>query len=189
MLDASAIKKRFNSTPLAKVVSSIIVKNSRVFITFEINSPNEQSMLEEETRSILQDIPKDSVHFIFTNKDLNAPKPKLLINNVKNIILVSSGKGGVGKSTIALALAKKYKNAGYKVGILDADIYGPSIPRMLSIDQKPIIANGKFIPIESDGILVISAGLLVEKDVSMAWRGPMISKILYQMLSSTVGKI
>jgi ATP-binding protein involved in chromosome partitioning len=105
------------------------------------------------------------------------------IPGVKNIIAVSSGKGGVGKSTVsthlALALAKK----GLKVGLLDADIYGPSIPRMLgTLHQKPEIENGLLKPLNVGGVKTLSMGNLVEEDMAVVWRGPMLFKAMNQFL-------
>ena len=115
-----------------------------------------------------------------------AQQPLSNLKQVRSIIAVSSCKGGVGKSTIAVALAEQYHALGYKVGIVDADIHGPSIPTMFGISQKPEIIDSKFIPLKSRGIELMSVGFLVNSDAAIAWRGPMTSKILYQMLSTTL---
>jgi len=110
-------------------------------------------------------------------------------NNVKNIIGVMSGKGGVGKSTVSSLIAKELKDKGYKVGILDADITGPSIPRLLQIDKKRAAANDKgIIPVETeDGIKVISLNLLMEdEDKPVIWRGPIISGIVQQFWTDVI---
>jgi ATP-binding protein involved in chromosome partitioning len=105
------------------------------------------------------------------------------IPGVKKIIAVSSGKGGVGKSTISSNLAIALAQAGQKVGLLDADIYGPSQPRMMgALKQKPeITKDNKIKPIERHGIKVMSMGLLVDEDMAVAWRGPMLFKAMNQL--------
>jgi len=109
-----------------------------------------------------------------------------LLPNVKNIIAVASGKGGVGKSTTAVNLALALSAEGASVGILDADIYGPSQPQMLGISGRPDSADGKSIePMESHGIQAMSIGFLVDIDTPMVWRGPMVTGALEQLLRDT----
>jgi ATP-binding protein involved in chromosome partitioning len=106
--------------------------------------------------------------------------------NVKNIIAVASGKGGVGKSTTAVNLALALAGEGAEVGILDADIYGPSVPRMTGVSGRPDTPDGRTImPKRNHGIQVMSIGLLVEEDTPMIWRGPMVTQALQQLLSET----
>ena len=102
------------------------------------------------------------------------------------IILVASGKGGVGKSTVSFLLAKSLQRKGKKVGILDADIYGPSIPTILGAQNSvPEAVDGIFQPVEKDGIKLNSIGFLVKEESALAWRGPMLTKALDQLLFST----
>ncbi len=109
-----------------------------------------------------------------------------LIPNVKNIIAVASGKGGVGKSTTAVNLALALAAEGAKVGILDADIYGPSQPQMLGISGRPDSADGKSLePMQRHGIQAMSIGFLVDIDTPMVWRGPMVTGALEQLLRDT----
>ena len=96
------------------------------------------------------------------------------IQGTKFTIAISSAKGGVGKSTFAINLAMALKNLGSKVGILDADIYGPSLPKMMNISQKPESDGKSLTPIEKYGVQCISIGLLVEEETPMIWRGPMV---------------
>lgn len=168
-------------------ISGVILKDHKVFITVEINKEDDTDSIKRSICDVLaQHIDKANIQLIFTNKDIaGTGKKKLFINGVKNLIFVASGKGGVGKSTIAVALARQYYATGKKVGLIDADIYGPSIPTMFNIYDKPEILNEKFIPIEAEGIKLMSVGFLVDFDTAIAWRGPMASKILYQMLSTT----
>ena len=101
------------------------------------------------------------------------------INGVKKIIAVSSGKGGVGKSTIAVNLAIALKNLNYNVGILDADIYGPSIPKMMGISEKPKSEDGiNLIPIKKFNIQCMSIGFMVSEETPMIWRGPMVASTI-----------
>lgn len=106
--------------------------------------------------------------------------------NVKNIIAVASGKGGVGKSTTSVNLALALQQEGARVGILDADIYGPSIPTMLGIHDKPQSSDGKTMkPLSAYGLQIMSIGFLIEEDSPMIWRGPIVTQTLTQLLKET----
>jgi len=109
-----------------------------------------------------------------------------LLPGVKNIVAVASGKGGVGKSTTAVNLALALAAEGARVGLLDADIYGPSVPMMMGISGKPASADGKTMePLENYGVQVMSIGFLVAADEAMIWRGPMATQALEQLLRQT----
>lgn len=111
------------------------------------------------------------------------PPAKAGVPGIEAIIAVASGKGGVGKSTTAVNLALGLKALGLRVGILDADIYGPSMPRLLGLRGKPETADGKTLkPLEAYGVPVMSIGFLVEEETPMIWRGPMVMSALRQML-------
>lgn len=104
--------------------------------------------------------------------------------HVRHVLAVASGKGGVGKSTVSVNLACALSRLGLKVGLLDADVYGPSIPRMLGLTDEPVVgAGGKLQPIEVFGIKAMSIGLMVDEAAPMIWRGPMASSALNQMLN------
>jgi ATP-binding protein involved in chromosome partitioning len=108
------------------------------------------------------------------------------IDNVKNIIAVASGKGGVGKSTTAVNLALALVAEGATVGLLDADIYGPSQPRMLGVSGQPESKDGKSLqPMENYGIQAMSIGFLIDEETPMIWRGPMVTQALEQLLNDT----
>ena len=108
------------------------------------------------------------------------------MDNIKNIIAVASGKGGVGKSTTSVNLALALASEGARVGMLDADIYGPSQPRMMGLSGQPDSPDGKTLePMENYGVQTMSIGFLVEEESPMIWRGPMVTQALEQMLTQT----
>jgi ATP-binding protein involved in chromosome partitioning len=138
------------------------------------------------------------IFFIILNElTMNQNKPYIIahrvkqgikrISNIKNIIAVSSGKGGVGKSTTAINLAIALSKAGIQTGILDTDIYGPSIPKLLgNEDYKPEVSeNNKFLPLEVYGIKAMSFGFLVDRNQATIWRGAIVNKAIEQMLFDT----
>ena len=110
-----------------------------------------------------------------------APQP-VLYPNLGKVIAVSSGKGGVGKSTVAVNLAVALAQRGLRVGLMDADIYGPNVPRMMGVQAAPLVENEKIIPLEAHGVKVISLGFLIERDQPAIWRGPIVMKITTQFL-------
>lgn len=104
----------------------------------------------------------------------------------KRVIAIASGKGGVGKSTLAYNIAAALARAGQRVGLLDADIYGPSVPLLSGLQgQKPEQQDGKIVPLEAHGIKIMSIGFMVDADKALIWRGPMVQSALYQMLRDT----
>jgi ATP-binding protein involved in chromosome partitioning len=111
----------------------------------------------------------------------HAPTP-VTYPNLGRIIAVSSGKGGVGKSTVATNLAVALAQSGHRVGLMDADIYGPNIPRMMGVDEPPAVVNEKIVPLEAFGVKVMSLGFMIDKDQPAIWRGPIVMKIITQFL-------
>ena len=111
----------------------------------------------------------------------SAPTP-VPLPNLGTIIAVSSGKGGVGKTTVATNLAVALAAQGARVGLMDADIYGPNVPRMMGVDEPPPVINEKIMPLIAHGVKVISLGFLIEKEQPAIWRGPIIMKIIGQFL-------
>ena len=111
----------------------------------------------------------------------HAPRPALL-PEVRAVIAVASGKGGVGKSTVAVNLAVALAQQGRRVGLLDADIYGPSLPRLLGLSRQPQVRNERMLPLPAWGLQAMSIGFLVEDETPMIWRGPMVMSALEQMM-------
>ncbi|MCP4202924.1 MAG: Mrp/NBP35 family ATP-binding protein [bacterium] len=105
-----------------------------------------------------------------------------LIPEVANVVAVASGKGGVGKSTVAVNLAVSLAQAGHRVGLLDADIYGPSLPMMFGIQERPRVDGDRILPFERYGVKLMSLGFIVDTDTAMIWRGPMVMKAIEQLL-------
>ena len=124
-------------------------------------------------------------------KEKLAPKQfiKKAINGTKKALLISSAKGGVGKSTFAINIAFALQNLGLKIGILDADVYGPSLPKLINLNEKPESKDGKFlIPLEKFKMQCMSMGFLVEENTPMIWRGPMVISAIKTMTESVLWK-
>jgi ATP-binding protein involved in chromosome partitioning len=112
---------------------------------------------------------------------------KKALPGVSHIVAVASGKGGVGKSTVSTNLAVALQRQGYKVGLLDLDVYGPSLPMMMNVNSRPMVdADRKIVPVNSYGVKCMSIGLLVPADQAMIWRGPMIMGVLRQFVQDTL---
>jgi ATP-binding protein involved in chromosome partitioning len=111
------------------------------------------------------------------------PPAGMLLSNVKSIIAVASGKGGVGKSTVAVNLAVSLARSGLRTGILDADIFGPSLPRMLGVSRKPEMRGTMLEPVSAWGLLAMSIGFIVAEETAMVWRGPMVMNALQQLMT------
>jgi len=110
------------------------------------------------------------------------PPTPVELPHLGKVLAISSGKGGVGKSTVSANLAVALARAGHRVGLMDADIYGPNIPRMMGVDEKPPVQGGKIQPLAAHGVKLMSLGLIVERDAPAIWRGPIIMKVIGQFL-------
>ena len=175
-------------------VTNVVVFDNEILIDLEIENPTLQS--KNKVKKLINDTL--NVDFqgncdIKINFKVAKPLKKTILNdqkvleNVQNIIAVSSGKGGVGKSTVTANLAISLKQMGFSVGILDADIYGPSIPIMFDVSNKKPLAvqvedKSKMKPVENFGIKILSIGFFTKMDQAVIWRGPMASKALNQMI-------
>jgi len=175
-----------------KLIEDILIKDGHIQISILANNDN-YKILEKVGKKIESHLKKDkrllSITPILTNEVKETKKNKkddISIEGVKNIIAIASGKGGVGKSTLAVNLAHTFKEKGLKVGLLDADIHGPSIPHMLNLDGKPEVnEKRKIIPFEYKGIKVMSIGFLLEENQPVIWRGPMVHSAIKQMAQDT----
>jgi ATP-binding protein involved in chromosome partitioning len=172
-------------------VRGVGIDGARVAVEIQLGYPAAgwHAALEAQVRQAIEALPgvtqavvtvTSRVHAHRVQKDLT-PLPE-----VRNIIAVASGKGGVGKSTTAVNLALALQAEGATVGVLDADIYGPSIPKMLGLTGRPDSPDGKSIePKRNHGLQAMSIGLLVGEDTPMIWRGPMVTQALQQLLNDT----
>jgi ATP-binding protein involved in chromosome partitioning len=111
-----------------------------------------------------------------------AEQPKQPIPGVKYVIAVGSGKGGVGKTTVAVNLAISLGKLGHRVGLLDADVYGPNVPLMMGVNEQPFAMGNRIVPLEKDGIKLMSMGFLNPGDKPLVWRGPMLHSVVQQFL-------
>ncbi|MCH9746122.1 MAG: iron-sulfur cluster carrier protein ApbC [Proteobacteria bacterium] len=173
-------------------INNIEIDADKVTITVELNYPAKgyHDELSKQITDALADngIDNASVNIETKIVKYSTQKGVEILSEVKNIIAVASGKGGVGKSTTSVNLALALQAEGAKVALLDADIYGPSQPRMLGVSKlKPdTSAEGKLLPILGHGMQSMSIGYLVDEDNPMIWRGPMVTQALEQMLRDTL---
>ena len=177
-------------------IKNIQVFGSEVELDIEVQNPTLQykKNIEKQCLKAVDDYFSDDVS-LKINFSIKSPKKETQIKGnpipgVKNIVAVSSGKGGVGKSTIAANLAVGLAKLDYKVGVIDADIYGPSMHIMFGLEgEKPLSINvdgkGKIKPLESHGVKLLSIGFFAQSEQAVAWRGPMASKALNQFLWDT----
>ena len=117
-----------------------------------------------------------------TSPGVPPPPTPVVLPHLGRVLAISSGKGGVGKSTVSANVAVALARAGHRVGLMDADIYGPNIPRMMGVDRKPEVRGGRIQPLEAHGVKLMSLGLIVERDAPAIWRGPIIMKVIQQFL-------
>ncbi len=159
-------------------------EKARIFIEIPSNSAEVQEKLREEITKKLG----DSAEILIKTPQIQeqTPTAKNIAPNIAHFVMISSGKGGVGKSTSSVNLAIALAQSGKRVGLLDADIYGPNIPRMLGLNnQHPEIDEvaRKIVPLQAFGIKVMSMGVMAQDGQSLIWRGPMIMRAIEQMLS------
>lgn len=144
-----------------------------------------KSQIENESREAVAAIP--GVTEVGVKLDANVPadgrQRGLLDLPIRNAVAIASGKGGVGKSTVAVNVAVALAQSGARVGLLDADIYGPNIPTMMGVDKLPAPEDGKLIPAQAYGVKVMSIGFLVKPDQPLIWRGPMLHSAIRQFLT------
>jgi ATP-binding protein involved in chromosome partitioning len=177
-------------------ISKIIIRNNVVFFTIYndnltieeleilkatcLSKLNERCDFDKIAITLSQRTQADK-HLETTKQ----PKTKYKIPNANKVILVASGKGGVGKSTIALNLAISLSEQGYKTGLVDADIHGPSLPILAGLKHKPVLEDQYMLPLEKFGLDLMSVGFLIPDDNALIWRGPITTKMLYQLMMMT----
>lgn len=175
----------------AKSVKNIVIDGDKVKVKVVMGFPVKgvQDEIADAVKQVCESVEGVSQCEVVLSWDISAhsvQKALKPIDNVKNIIAVASGKGGVGKSTTAVNLALALSAEGARVGILDADIYGPSQPRMLGISGKPESKDGKTLePMTSYHLQAMSIGFLIDEETPMIWRGPMVTQALEQLLNDT----
>ena len=181
-------------------IQGLVIRDGNIGFSVEVDGLSGEAVnaVKETAEAAVRAVPGVlSVTCVLTaHKAQSAPKPKNqgphnsasteipdVFNRIKSVIAVASGKGGVGKSTVSVNLAIALAKQGKKVGLLDADIYGPSAPQLLNITEKPDVNDDKkLIPIERHGVLTMSIGYMVSPEQAMIWRGPMVQSALIQML-------
>jgi ATP-binding protein involved in chromosome partitioning len=177
--------------PLGASVRAVGVDGDRVSVDIQLGYPAEgyAAQAAAEAKAALEAEPGIAAAAVSVGWRVHAHKVQgqmAPMPGVKNIIAVASGKGGVGKSTVSVNLALALAAEGAKVGLLDADIYGPSQQRMLGLSGKPVSPDGKSIePMRAHGLQAMSIGVLIEEDTPMIWRGPMVTQALMQLLNDT----
>jgi ATP-binding protein involved in chromosome partitioning len=178
----------------------VVLDDGAVSFTFLL-SPEDPATLVRQARAAVQEIDgvrRDAIKITVTNpagpakvthgppQGVPAAAPPTPSGpeqpNLGRILAISSGKGGVGKSTVAANVAIALAEAGHSVGLMDADVYGPNIPRMFGVFERPPVQGGKIQPLEAHGVRLMSLGFLVERDAPAIWRGPIIMKIVQQFL-------
>lgn len=171
---------------------SIIIEDGVIRVVIEVEAKNATPALERDIQKRLSGFSriKDVQVIMTADKPVPAKKTPAKAPSagielpIKHIIAVASGKGGVGKSTVAINLAAALAAEGLNVGVLDGDIYGPSLPRMTgTVGQKPEQEDGKIIPVSAHGLRLMSIGYMVAEEAPLIWRGPMIQSALKQLLA------
>ena len=177
------------------LVKEIAVNSGAVSVSIVLTSANAEAVqqIKSESERVVRALP--GVEKLFVEVKQNAPAQQAhaqsawagqnRVPGIKRVIAVASGKGGVGKSTVSVNLACGLRHLGAKVGLLDVDIYGPSIPLMMGIKDRPTVNEAsKLVPPEAHGVKLMSMGFLLEDDQPVIWRGPMIQKTIQQFIHS-----
>lgn len=172
-------------------VKSVEFENEKAKITLEIVSANKDiaKQLESEIKTALKELNLREISLLIKQPEIpretsNAASGKNIAPQIKNFVMISSGKGGVGKSTVSVNLAICLAKMGKKVGLLDLDIYGPNVPRMLGvIEAQPQVVGDKLLPVLTHGVYMMSMGVLVGAGEGLMWRGAMLIKAVMQLIS------
>jgi ATP-binding protein involved in chromosome partitioning len=177
------------------LIKDIAVNNGAVSVTIQLTTANPEAaqQIKAECERVLRSMAGVEKAFVDVRQTGTAPAPQAHAQNpfanqnrvpgIKRVIAVASGKGGVGKSTVSVNLACGLRHLGATVGLLDVDIYGPSIPLMMGTKDRPTVTDdNKLIPPEAHGVKLMSMGFLLEDDQPVIWRGPMIQKTIQQFI-------
>jgi len=169
------------------MIRDMTIKGNDVAFRFVLTTPAcpVRDQLEGQARAAVEAIP--GVGRVEVTMDATVPKQRVqetkrAVDGVANIIAVTSGKGGVGKSTVSVNLACALASLGARVGLLDCDVYGPNIPIMLGLKGQPMADGKMIVPMEAHGLKVMSMGVLAEDDTPLIWRGPMLHNVIQQFL-------
>jgi ATP-binding protein involved in chromosome partitioning len=167
------------------MIKNVEVAEGRVNLTIELTTPAcpLKDTIRQDVERALKGIGAAAVDIEWSAQVRATPRLAAHLPGVKNTVAVGAGKGGVGKSSIAVLAAVGLSRDGAKVGLMDADVYGPSIPKMLGIEQeKPRVRGEKIVPLEAHGLRVMSMGFMVEPERAVIWRGPMVHGVIKQFL-------
>ena len=172
------------------MIEDLVIEGPKVSFTVVLTTPAcpLKTQIEREAKEAVLALPgvEDVEVKLSSRVRQSRPREKTMIPGVKSVIAVGSGKGGVGKSTVSVGLALALAETGAKVGLLDADVWGPNIPQMLGVQQPPRQNGNKITPAESYGVKMISTGFFVTEETPVIWRGPMVGKMVEQLLSDVV---
>src|SRR5687767_9670238 len=169
-------------------VRDMKIDGGRVAFTIELTTPAcpVKEQMQRQAEQAVRAVPGVQQVAVTMSARVTASRPVLgekgLVPGVKNVIAVSSGKGGVGKSTVAVNLACALQKSGARVGVLDADVYGPNVPLMLGVRGQPEVRDKKIQPFVKHGLQIMSMALLVAEDQPVIWRGPMLHSAVRQFL-------
>lgn len=172
-----------------KLIKDVVIGGNAVQLKVELLSPMNatKERLERAIREAVAQVPGVSEVTITWTTRIRASgggrTDAQPIQGVKNTIAVASGKGGVGKSTVAVNLAVALAQEGAKVGLLDTDVYGPSVPLMVGENAKPLMRDNKIIPLEAHGVKVMSIGFILDPQKALIWRGPLVAQLINQFLN------
>ncbi|NOT01618.1 MAG: Mrp/NBP35 family ATP-binding protein [Phycisphaerales bacterium] len=169
-----------------KMIKNVAIDDGRVNVHVELTTPAcpmKDQITRDVTRAIQSLDGVREVHVEFSGQVRADNRPRNILPDVKNIFAVGAGKGGVGKSTVAALLAVGLHRAGATVGLMDADVYGPSIPTMMGVaGAKPAVDGDHILPVDARGIKLMSIGFMIDPDKPLIWRGPMVHGVVKQFL-------